>query len=439
MNNMTKLKKVLSEIEINESQMEALQSFFEEFEASIEERVAIDYESKLSEKNALISELENKIEETSSEYSEEMSDMISRAEAEAAFDMFKNDAEKAFMAFESDAEAAFELFENDAEAAFNKLRDNSDKAFELFQEDAEAAFELFENDAKAAFEAFESDAELAFEAFETDVSKAFELFQEDAETAGELMNEDLKNFYSEKAMKAIEELYTSIESEVKQAFTESEEYRALEDIKKIATPLILEESEDDLARKIVNLSSEKTVLLEEVESMKKKEVISSLVSDFPAKEAVIIQEFIEKGKDEDEIYERFATVIELLEAKNEKQEDINLTEFEESYKQTERNNAKQRHNRIFNEDKEERNNTINFSNFLSENKKTNKYSKKKRNIINEETIVDRKFPKKKTFKTPIDNSSKQPFFENQSVEKNEKKQKSEFKPHEQGIIDKVFG
>ena len=67
MNNIANLKKVLSEIEINESQMQALQSFFEEFEASIEERIAIDYEEKLSEKDELITQLEKEIEESSSE------------------------------------------------------------------------------------------------------------------------------------------------------------------------------------------------------------------------------------------------------------------------------------------------------------------------------------------------------------------------------------
>lgn len=438
MNNIANLKKVLSEIEINESQMQALQSFFEEFEASIEERIAIDYEEKLSEKDELITQLEKEIEESSSEYSENMSDMILREEAEAAFDMFKKDAEKAFMAFEADAESAFELFEADAEGAFNKLRDSSDKAFQMFQEDAEKAFELFEEDVEKAFTAFELDAESAFELFESDAQKAFELFEEDAETAGELMNEDLKNFYSEKAMKAIEELYTSIESEVKQAFTESDEYRALEDIKKIATPLILEESEDDLAKKIVNLSSEKSVLLEEVESMKKKEIISSLVSDFPAKEASIIQEFIEKGKDEDEIYERFATVIELLEAKSEKKEEIDISDFEESVRREERNI------RTFNESErkyKKRNtetaDTIKFSNFLSENKKTDKFKKKERNIINED-FTEKKLPNKKVFKSE---ETSVPFFESSSVENNsaKKKEKSEFKPHELKIIDKVFG
>ncbi len=247
MKSLTNLKKVLGEIEITEEQQSALNEFFEELSSSIEERVTSELQSEISIKDDEIEELKS---------SSNTEGLISIEEAEMAFNLFKEDSERAFNKLEEDAENAFNLFKEDAEGAFNKLKIDSEQAFALFESDAESAFDLF---------------------------------MEEAETAGEMMSEDLKNVYAEKSMKAIEDLYESIEGEVKSAFLESEEYRALMEIKKIATPFVLEESDDELAKKIVSLSSQKETLFEEVESLKKKEIISSLISDFPAKQASIIQ------------------------------------------------------------------------------------------------------------------------------------------------------
>ena len=376
MKSLTKLKNVLGEIEITEEQQSALNEFFEELSSSIEERVSSEYESELSLKDDEIEELKNR-EEVVSE------GMISIDEAEAAFELFKEDSERAFSKFETDAENAFELFKEDAEGAFNKLKEDSETAFTLFESDAE---------------------------------KAFDLFMEEAETAGELMSEDLKNIYAEKSMKAIEELYESIEGEVKSAFLESEEYRALMDIKRIATPFVLEESDDELAKKIVSLSTEKETLFEEVESLKKKEIVASLVSDFPYEEAQKIQAFIEKGKDENEIYERFSEIIEILEAKESKEEVIveERITSERSWKKPEYKKSSSK---------------INFSSFINENK--NKKSENKK-IYTEA----KKFSKKpKTSNTP--------FFESKSYERIEAPKKTSANPsletHEQKIIDQVFG
>ena len=376
MKSLTKLKNVLGEIEITEEQQSALNEFFEELSSSIEERVSSEYESELSLKDDEIEELKNRGEVVSE-------GMISIDEAEAAFELFKEDSERAFSKFETDAENAFELFKEDAEGAFNKLKEDSETAFTLFESDAE---------------------------------KAFDLFMEEAETAGELMSEDLKNIYAEKSMKAIEELYESIEGEVKSAFLESEEYRALMDIKRIATPFVLEESDDELAKKIVSLSTEKETLFEEVESLKKKEIVASLVSDFPYEEAQKIQAFIEKGKDENEIYERFSEIIEILEAKESKEEVIveERITSERSWKKPEYKKSSSK---------------INFSSFINENK--NKKSENKK-IYTEA----KKFSKKpKTSNTP--------FFESKSYERIEAPKKTSANPsletHEQKIIDQVFG
>lgn len=372
MKSLTNLKKVLSDIEITEEQQSALNEFFEELSSSIEERVSSEYQNEISMRDDEIEELKSKESDTTG--------LISIEEAEAAFNLFKEDSERAFNKLEEDAENAFNLFKEDAEGAFNKLKEDSETAFALFESDSE---------------------------------KAFDLFMEEAETAGEMMSEDLKNVYAEKSMKAIEDLYESIEGEVKTAFLESEEYRALMEIKKIATPFVLEESDDELAKKIVSLSSQKETLFEEVESLKKKEIISSLISDFPVKQAKVIQEFIEKGKDENEIYERFSTVIELLEEQENK---INSEEPEVFVNETRTWKKPQN-----------KSGKINFDNFINENKKT-KIKPEKRKIYTE--------AKKYTKKQKVT-----PFFESRSVEPKEvvKKNTLALPTHEQKIIDQVFG
>ena len=374
MKSLTNLKKVLGEIEITEEQQSALNEFFEELSSSIEERVTSELQSEISIKDDEIEELKS---------SSNTEGLISIEEAEMAFNLFKEDSERAFNKLEEDAENAFNLFKEDAEGAFNKLKIDSEQAFALFESDAESAFDLF---------------------------------MEEAETAGEMMSEDLKNVYAEKSMKAIEDLYESIEGEVKSAFLESEEYRALMEIKKIATPFVLEESDDELAKKIVSLSSQKETLFEEVESLKKKEIISSLISDFPVKQASIIQEFIEKGRDENEIYERFSTVIELLEEQEtkgfNKEEELitSVNENVRTWKKPENKSGK-----------------INFQNFINENK--NKKIKPKKTEIYTEA-------KKYTKKTKVT-----PFFESHSVEPKEapKKKTLALPAHEQKIMDQVFG
>lgn len=373
MKSLTNLKKVLGEIEITEEQQSALNEFFEELLSSIEERVTSEFQSEISIKDDEIEELKS---------SSNKEGLISIEEAEMAFNLFKEDSERAFNKLEEDAENAFNLFKEDAEGAFNKLKIDSEQAFALFESDAESAFDLF---------------------------------MEEAETAGEMMSEDLKNIYAEKSMKAIEDLYESIEGEVKSAFLESEEYRALMEIKKIATPFVLEESEDELAKKIVSLSSQKETLFEEVESLKKKEIITSLISDFPVKQARIIQEFIEKGRDENEIYERFSTVIELLEEQEIKEPSNDLiSEVNETPSRTWKK-------------PENKSGKINFQNFINENKNKSKKPVKK------EIYTEAKKYVKKNKVTPI--------FESRSVEPKEvvKKKTLALPAHEQKIMDQVFG
>ena len=98
MKSLETLKDILSDIEINEEQKLALDSFFEELYESLTEKAREEIESEVSSLN--------------------------EDEAREAFNLFNEDAERAFELFNEDAERAFELFAEDA-----------DKAFELFAED----------------------------------------------------------------------------------------------------------------------------------------------------------------------------------------------------------------------------------------------------------------------------------------------------------------
>lgn len=173
----------------------------------------------------------------------------------------------------------------------------------VLREDAEKAFELFENDCKEAFDLFESDAE-----------RAFELFEEDAEKAFDLANEDLKKEYTENMAKALQEVYSDIEERVKKDFMESKEYKTISRIKDLILPL-LEDSDHDLVEKIKSISEEKEKVEKENKELSREKTINILMKDIPSEYTETIESFISKGKDEDEIIERFNAIIEMMDAK----------------------------------------------------------------------------------------------------------------------------
>lgn len=98
MKSLETLKDILSDIEINEEQKLALDSFFEELYESLTEKARQEIENEVG--------------------------TLNESEANEAFELFEEDAQKAFELFNEDAERAFELFAEDAE-----------RAFELFAED----------------------------------------------------------------------------------------------------------------------------------------------------------------------------------------------------------------------------------------------------------------------------------------------------------------
>lgn len=298
-----KFKEVFSDIEINEDQAKALNSFFEEYSRSLEKKIKAKYENAFSpEKNGYI---------------------------------------KA-----TDAEKAFELFKKESEMAFEAYKADSERAFELFERDAEKAFELFEKDAELAFEAFEKDTEQAFVLFEEDAKQAFGLFMEDSSKAFDMFNQDVITEHSEKMAQIIEDLYPTLEEKVRQDLLASDEFKIYESFKHQIKPYLINESETEhsLRKQIDFLKAELESLNEEKEVSERDQTIEDLVSDLPAKEMKIVKNYIEKAKNTDEIFERYNLAMELLSSKGtletydeESDEDEDLEEDFEEYNESDEN------------------------------------------------------------------------------------------------------
>lgn len=144
-----------------------------------------------------------------------------------------------------------------------------------------------------------------------------EEFLEDAEKAFGKATEDLRNEianeYSEKFTKALEEMYETIYEKVQTDFVKSEEGIALETVKKVVQPLIVNESNEHLITKIQSLESALQEVNEEKQELSRKELINNLISDIDESDKEMVVEFIEGAKSEDEIYERFNSVMSLIE------------------------------------------------------------------------------------------------------------------------------
>jgi hypothetical protein len=278
-----KFKEVFSNIEINEDQAQALNSFFEEYSRSLEKKFKSKYENAFSpDKNGY----------------------IKASEAEKAFELFKKESEMAFEAYKADTEKAFALFEGDAE-----------RAFEAFEKDAELAFEAFENDSQKAFELFEEDSKQAFGLFVEDSSKAFDMF-----------NQDVITEHSEKMAQIIEDLYPTLEEKVRQDLLASEEFKIYEGFKHQIKPYLVNESETEhsLRKQVDFLKAELESLNEEKELSERDQTIEDLISDLPAKEMKIVKNYINKAKTTDEIFERYNLAMELFNTKG------SLQTFDES-------------------------------------------------------------------------------------------------------------
>lgn len=166
--------------------------------------------------------------------------------------------------------------------------------------------------AEKAFNKFHQDSEKAFNLFKEDSKNAFNLFKSDSEKAFELYAEDLKTEYTESMIKGLQDLYTDIEERVKKDFMESKDASVLDGIKKLIMPLVAAEDQKTLLEEIEKLRNEKKQIISENENISKENVINSLVSGFPVEYSEEIKTYLNKAKNEDEIYERFSFICEMV-------------------------------------------------------------------------------------------------------------------------------
>jgi len=184
---------------------------------------------------------------------------------------------------------------------------------EEITEEVKSEVEITREDAERAFELFEADCEKAFELFEKDAEKAFELFESDAEKAFELGIEDVQKEYTENMTKALQDIYEDIEERAKSDVMESKEFKALEQVRKAIAPIVLTEDQKELLDEIEKVRAEKEALAEEKQVIERAKIIDTLMADFPEKYEEAVRKFIESAKTEDEIYERFNTMCEMIE------------------------------------------------------------------------------------------------------------------------------
>lgn len=288
MKSLEKLKRVLSDVEINEEQKAALDEFFAELYENLQEKAREEVQDEIE---LLNEELDGK-----GGFKE---GWIKVEEAEQVFNRAMMDAERAFNALSEEYDVAMEK----AEMAFNKLSDEYDVAME----NAEKAFDLFAEDAEKAFSLYSEDAE-----------QAFDLAMEDSEKAFELVQKDLIKEHSETMSKALDHLYETLLEKAKEEIYESENFAAVRKIKEILAPTILEESNSvTLMSRIKELEKQVSLVKQEKVNSEKDQIIESLVDELPIAEAKIVKSYISEANNIQEVYERYNLAISLLEAKEE--------------------------------------------------------------------------------------------------------------------------
>ena len=299
MKSLEKLKKVLSDVEINEEQKAALDDFFAELYENLQEKAREEVQDEIDLLN----------EELDGNGSGSKEGWIRVEEAEEAFNRGMMDAERAFNALSEEYDTAMKK----AEMAFDKLSNQ----YDIAMENAEKAFDLFAEDSEKAFDLFAEDSE-----------KAFELAMKDSEKAFELVQEDLTREHAETMSKALDHLYETLLEKAKEEIYESENFAAVRKIKEILAPTILEESNSiTLMSRIKDLEKQVSEVKKEKINSEKDQIIESLVEELPISEAKIVRNYISEATNIQEVYERYNLAISLLEAKEERTSSNELKKY----------------------------------------------------------------------------------------------------------------
>jgi len=177
---------------------------------------------------------------------------------------------------------------------------------------AEGADMISRADAQKAFELYEADAEKAFALYEGDTEKAFEFAKRDWQKEFDAILEEKENKYTESLTMAIQDIYEEVENKVKEDFKHSPEYQALQRVKDIMIPMVISEDQKEILAKLEQVVEKEKVLEESQKALSKDQVIATLLQDFPREYAETVKNFISKAKDEEEVYERFNTIVEMI-------------------------------------------------------------------------------------------------------------------------------
>jgi hypothetical protein len=265
-----KLKNVLSDVEINEEQKLALDSFLEELYESLVDKARQEVESEIQS--------------------------IDESEAREAFDLAMEDAERAFELFAEDAEAAFNSAMGDAEAAFNML------AEDLTREHAENMTRAIEDIYEDLFEKAKEEV-LASPQFESlnkikDILAPYILEESNSESLlkeNKKLKEALRFINEEKEELERDQIIESLVSELPEKEKNVirnyiEEAKTIEDIYErynLAISLLEAKDEDEE-------DEEEDEDLEESDSLEEDEDIED--EDEEVQESVFYTESIEKQK-----------------------------------------------------------------------------------------------------------------------------------------------
>ena len=145
------------------------------------------------------------------------------------------------------------------------------------------------------------------------VEKAFELYKEDISKENSEVITDLKEEMATQLAESVQSVYEDIEARVKQDVSQSKEMQIIENIKSAIAPLMVKD--ESLVEEVNSLQEELQTLKGQKAELTREKTIATLLEDIPAEFNTYVRNFISEGKTEDEIYERFETLLPIIEMK----------------------------------------------------------------------------------------------------------------------------
>jgi len=167
-------------------------------------------------------------------------------------------------------------------------------------------------DAEKAFDLYTKDTEKAFELYREDTEKAFDIAKQDWQEEFNQILETKQGQYTESMAKAMQDIYEEIEVRVQKDFQTSEEYSAFQKVKEAIIPVTITESQKQMLDKIKGMEEKELILEQNEKELSKSVAINTLLQDFPQEYVETVRKFISKAVDEEDVYSRFNTIVEMV-------------------------------------------------------------------------------------------------------------------------------